>query len=330
MHPVGIIDQPPPGSLNDPLCLRIEGWLHAGARQAELAAVEIWALNRKIGETRVRLPRPDVARARQFDPDIRTGFSLFASAPELLGHSSVELHCRALFYDGSHAAVSSCRINLIQHDYRTNHYGSLADPATIQVHHRGDIYSSGPSSATPSPECVELILNRLGPSPVRVLDVGCGIGAYGRPLLAAGHDWLGVETKPSDCVELARLNLPHLLVDGRTLPFADGAFDATVCIEVLEHIADPVAFLAEIRRVTRQRLLISVPNLEILPYLQPHLAVPWHLLEADHKNFFTRSSLQALLRPHFRHVEVLCYAQPPLKTVENLPLYYHLFAHALV
>jgi hypothetical protein len=56
--------------------------------------------------------------------------------------------------------------------------------------------------------------------------------------------------------------------------------------------------------------------------------VPWHLLEADHKNFFTRASLHALLRKHFARVEVFSYAAHPLPTPDEVPLHVHLFAIA--
>jgi hypothetical protein len=80
--------------------------------------------------------------------------------------------------------------------------------------------------------------------------------------------------------------------------------------------------------VIRGRALFSVPNLEILPYLHEWGVVPWHLLEADHKNFFTRASLRTLLRKYFPHVEVFPYGEHPLKTRDGIPLHVHLFAVA--
>ncbi|MEO5959041.1 MAG: hypothetical protein ABIZ49_05000 [Opitutaceae bacterium] len=59
-----------------------------------------------------------------------------------------------------------------------------------------------------------------------------------------------------------------------------------------------------------------------------HLVVPWHILEADHKNFFTRWSLVALLREFFPHVEVLAHTRHPLATAEGAPVFYNLFAIA--
>jgi SAM-dependent methyltransferase len=138
---------------------------------------------------------------------------------------------------------------------------------------------------------------------------------------------MGVEVKAEDCAELARLGLPHRQVDGGLLPFNDGSFDTAMCVEVLEHIDDPHAFLAEIRRVSR-RLLVSVPNIELVSYLAPFQVVPWHMLEGDHKNFFTRWGLRGLLQRYFTRVEVFGYSACPLRSIEGTRLDYHLFAVA--
>ena len=42
--------------------------------------------------------------------------------------------------------------------------------------------------------------------------------------------------------------------------FADGEFDLATAIEVLEHVPEPEATLAEMARVARRRLLVSVPR----------------------------------------------------------------------
>jgi SAM-dependent methyltransferase len=44
------------------------------------------------------------------------------------------------------------------------------------------------------------------------------------------------------------------------LPFADGEFDLASAIEVLEHVPDPEHTLAEMARVARGHLLVSVPR----------------------------------------------------------------------
>ena len=87
-------------------------------------------------------------------------------------------------------------------------------------------------------------------------------------------------------------------------------------------------FAAEIARIVTRRALFSVPNMELLPYLHDWRVVPWHLLEGDHKNFFTRASLHALLAGFFRRVEIFPYGEHPLRTRDGVSLYVHLFAVA--
>ena len=164
----------------------------------------------------------------------------------------------------------------------------------------------------------------------KILDVGCGAGACGPPLIAAGHSWLGLEVNPVCCAILDRRNLPYRQSkpDEKVFPVKNQEFDCAVCIEVLEHIGNPNSFLSQIARAIRQRAIFSVPNLEIIPYFASLQVVPWHLLEADHKNFFTRTSLHALLSQYFRRVEVFSYATHPVHTREGIPLHAHLFAIA--
>jgi SAM-dependent methyltransferase len=326
MPVLAAIDTPAENSAVDPLTVRFEGWLYAGERHADLASIELWAEGDLLGATRILSQRDDVNRALKLTPDALTGFDLLANAPGLFGRASIRLECHARFRDGSRALGSTRDVKVTSYDHRENHYGVLARAETSDLFHRKDIYTSGPSVSEINPDCLHLIERYLDKPPSKVLDVGCGFGGYGRALIAAGYDWLGVEVKASDCVELARLGLPHRQVDGNSLPFPDQSFDATLCVEVLEHIEQTEPFLREIRRVTRKRFLLSVPNLELIPYLHRHAVVPWHLLEGDHKNFFTRASLHRLLSQHFRNVEVLSYAPIPLRTPEGLPLHNHLFA----
>jgi SAM-dependent methyltransferase len=326
MSHLAAIDQPAAGSLNDPLALRIEGWVHAGNRHSEIEAVEIRWAGRIVGRTTILLLRPDVNTYHRLPAETLTGFAVLTSAPELFDQSSVQLQCFVRFRSGEDVQAATQQIRLCAHDHRENHYGVLVKPEESRLFHRSDIYTSGPSVSEINPRCLELVHRYLRPPQGRVLDVGCGFGGYGRALIAEGYDWFGVEVKESDCAELARVGLPHQRVDGGPLPFADGSVDSTICIEVLEHIATPEIFLAEIRRVTRRRVLFSVPNLELIPYLNRYAVVPWHLLEGDHKNFFTRPSLRALLNRFFRNVEVLSYSPIPVTTPEGLPLDNHLFA----
>jgi SAM-dependent methyltransferase len=86
-----------------------------------------------------------------------------------------------------------------------------------------------------------------------VLDVGCGPGALTRELLARGLTVTAVDPQPG-FADAARARNPGADVQvaaAEDLPFADGTFDAALAQLVVHFMADPVAGLREMRRVTR-------------------------------------------------------------------------------
>ena len=280
-----------------------------------------------IGATAAVHERPDVTAALGLPPGTRTGFELFAHHPTANG-APFELQLRVRYHAGTRSdPLAVIRVTPITRDYRANHFGVLLDQRTTAIQRRANIWAVGPSQHEGSGELAALLRRHLGPPPLRLIDVGCGFGSYGRGLLADGYDWLGVEVNPADCAELARLGLPHRQVDGRALPFADDAFNAAPGIEELEHLDEPRAVLREVARVP-PRHIVSVPKCELLGYLWDHLATPWHMLEASHVNFFTRWSLGALLREFYPEVELGFHTPYPLRTTEGMPLHYNLLAVA--
>lgn len=323
------LDTPLADAPCDPLALPVEGWIYLGADQSKIVSVEALLNGVSIGATTQLTVRADVNATHALPPTTATAFRFFGYAAQAkfggAGRFAVLVH---LSDGGPPITLAEHSIHVIYQDHRQNPFGVLLTPELVALHNREHIYGSGPSLAVGSGEMLALAQRYLGPPPVRVVDVGCGLGWYGSQLRLAGYDWHGAEMKPADCAAMAAAGLPHTQVDGNGLPFAAGAFDAALCIEVLEHIPEPRAFLAEIRRVAPGRLIVSVPNAELLAYLYNYLAAPWHMLEADHKNFFTRASLGTLLREFYPHVEVGFHTAHPLKTPEGTQAYYNLFAVA--
>jgi SAM-dependent methyltransferase len=92
----------------------------------------------------------------------------------------------------------------------------------------------------------------------RVLDVGCGESPY-RFLL--GRDVQYVGTDILDPQHFDRKNAAIVAFNGQNLPFAEHAFDAVVCTEVLEHVKDYQSLIDEIHRVMRVggRAIFTVP-----------------------------------------------------------------------
>ncbi|UCG44094.1 MAG: class I SAM-dependent methyltransferase [candidate division WOR-3 bacterium] len=101
----------------------------------------------------------------------------------------------------------------------------------------------------------------LGPE--SLLDAGCGEGETLERLSdLMPREVHGLDCNPA-CVEFAAARLPACRFhtgDVCRMDFPDGRFDTVLCLEVLEHLADPVRAMRELARVSRRHIVVSVPN----------------------------------------------------------------------
>lgn len=286
-------------------------------------SVRAWIDNVCVGETGIFCPT---------DPKSDTSeYKFLAKLPEPIdAPRSVVIKITGSVDDEDRAEeLGEVVVEVVPARLHERPYGEVVPPDQARPLHRENIYGSGLPVEHPSAEILKLVLAYLA-AENSIVDVGCGAGAYGPQLMNAGHNWLGLEIN-RNCIEiLKRRNLPYreLTGAGARFPCADREFDGAICIEVLEHIEDPAPFLGEIARVIRGRALFSVPNMEVLPYFQDWQAVPWHLLEGSHVNFFTRTNLRTLLEPYFSRVEIISHSEHPLRTRDEVPLHAHLLAIA--
>ncbi|MGL4651505.1 MAG: class I SAM-dependent methyltransferase [Caldilineaceae bacterium] len=143
----------------------------------------------------------------------------------------------------------------------------------------------------------------------RVLVDGCGVGMYVRALLEAGGFGQDFEVHGLDIeaehLALAATNVPqgrYLLAAGEDKPYADGTFDLVLSHEVLEHVADDRAVVAEIVRVLRPggRAVIFVPN-RLYPFETHGIYVQgqYYFGNAPLVNWLP-NSLRNRLAPHVR------------------------------
>ena len=124
----------------------------------------------------------------------------------------------------------------------------------------------------------------------RVLDAGCGGGGMCVSLAEEAPFVAGIDLEDRFRAAGDRLarekgltNLAFTQADGTKLPFPAGEFDLVLSHAVIEHVADPLNYLRELRRVTRPDGRVF---LQTGPYLSPHgshlpplrIPVPLHLL----------------------------------------------------
>ena len=327
----GKIDNPRPHERVFDQSISISGRIDLKEAGRSDCRIQAWSDDTLIGETALCSSDPETEFGKELSGTNPAKFRLLASFPQSID-SERELTIRVTAMknaDQISHVIAELSVRVVPSGLDRKHYGDVLQPTQKLLLHRENIYGSGPPVEEANPEAVQLVLEYL-PGQCRVLDVGCGAGAYGAPLTGAGHTWLGLEVDSACCAILDRRALPYrrFKPGAEVFPVENQEFGCAICIEVLEHIANPNSFVAEMVRAIRQRALFSVPNLEVIPYFASLQVVPWHLLEANHKNFFTRTSLHALLSPYFRRVEVFSYATHPVLTREGIRVHAHLFAIA--
>jgi ubiquinone/menaquinone biosynthesis C-methylase UbiE len=105
----------------------------------------------------------------------------------------------------------------------------------------------------------------------RVLDVGTGTGLFAEAFAAQGLVVAGIDANPG-LLEIARQFVPGGEFKEGTaeaIPYGDAAFDLAFLGHVLHEADDPMAALAEARRVSSKRVTV----LE-WPYIQEELGPP--------------------------------------------------------
>jgi len=264
----------------------VAGW--SADESAFIGTLSLGVLGSRLKPAHVfRVPRPDLARLNGSHPERLGLIAEFVLPPDASGRPLT-----VLVEDTAVATVDGPV-------FRPPDYGDLfGNPG---VWHREQVYGVGPPQPTVSSEILDLCSDLPGP----LLDFGCGAGALLSRLRQAGIDASGLEL---DTTVMRSATLPgaagHVTFYDGTLPspFASGAFASVTCCEVLEHIPDYRGAAAALARLTRDRALITVPDMSSIPRGLAHGVVPWHLLEGSHVNFFTQGSLAATLEPHFRRV----------------------------
>jgi SAM-dependent methyltransferase len=156
----------------------------------------------------------------------------------------------------------------------------------------------------------------------RLLEIGCGDGNVLYNLRNQFSELHGVEISPiranklSETAKSRNLNLKVITGNIETgLEFPDGYFDVILWADVIEHVVDVWAAMAEIRRLLapQGRLVTVTPNIAAWRYRLTLLGGrfpstsgtneglqvrPGELFDGGHLHYFTFSSLQNLYRKY--------------------------------
>lgn len=142
-----------------------------------------------------------------------------------------------------------------------------AGPGTVPT---GNIYDKYATKNPIERRLVATFLRRLesllpAAAPATVLEVGVGEGQVSRRVAARYPGTLAIGLDLPDPELASRwdvIDAHGVFGDAGRLPFPDGAFDLVLAIEVLEHVPDPDAAIAELARVAKPgaTAILSVPS----------------------------------------------------------------------
>ncbi|MBR5819375.1 MAG: class I SAM-dependent methyltransferase [Alistipes sp.] len=116
----------------------------------------------------------------------------------------------------------------------------------------------------------------------RVLEIGTGTG-YGAEIVAPSAErFTTIDKTRSEELGMLPANVEFVEAKVPPLPFADNTFDYVVSFQVIEHIPNDRAFVAEVLRVLRHggKFIVSTPNRPMSLTRNP-----WHVREYTAEQF---------------------------------------------
>lgn len=154
----------------------------------------------------------------------------------------------------------------------------------------------------------------------RVLDLGCAFGFATRMLRRRGYDAVGVDCSPAYIARARRADprTTYLVADAAHVPLPDASFEGLLLLDVLEHLPDERATIAEVARLLAPggTLALSVPSRGALAWLDSlnlyagfvrltrHGRFPPEIAATGRHRHYSLGELRALLGGQFevRHV----------------------------
>lgn len=134
-------------------------------------------------------------------------------------------------------------------------------------------------------------------SDTRLLDVGSGSGAFGRELTERG--WTNLYSVEIDDITREKTSQWYSKSAATLKAFEGEKFEVILLLDIIEHLAQPVEFLSELRAFCNPStsLLISVPNIAHWAVRLLMLAGRFEYmdrgpLDATHLHFFTKRHLK--------------------------------------
>lgn len=146
-------------------------------------------------------------------------------------------------------------------------------------------------------------------SGLRLLDIGCGGGLLAEPMARLGADVVGVDAVARN-VEVARIHargqgigIDYRCTTAEALADSGEEFDAVLALEIIEHVADPAAFMATCGQLVRPggMAVVSTLNRTAKSFALAIIGAEWVLRwlprgTHDWRRFITPDELDGMMR----------------------------------
>jgi SAM-dependent methyltransferase len=163
-----------------------------------------------------------------------------------------EYHYGGAIYPGGECETCGLRGLTVQpaaHEFRRLYARDYFEGGDVRCGHVGDYFAERPALLADGARLSAWFtsLNRGGTG--RLLEVGCASGAVLEAAATRGWQVQGVEYSADAAAEAARYGVPVIVGGLEEARLEAGAFDVAFLGDVLEHVPDPAATLAEVTRV---------------------------------------------------------------------------------
>jgi 2-polyprenyl-6-hydroxyphenyl methylase/3-demethylubiquinone-9 3-methyltransferase len=154
--------------------------------------------------------------------------------------------------------------------------------------------------------------NLAGPAPfagLRILDIGCGGGLLSEPMARLGATVVGADAAPRNIpvaqvhAEQSGLSIDYRHTTAEDLAAAGEQFDVVLNMEVVEHVADPLAYLTACQQLLKPGGLMICSTLNRNPksFLMAIIGAEWVMRwlpkgTHDWAKFITPDELYGLIR----------------------------------
>ncbi|NTT87082.1 bifunctional 2-polyprenyl-6-hydroxyphenol methylase/3-demethylubiquinol 3-O-methyltransferase UbiG [Tabrizicola fusiformis] len=144
---------------------------------------------------------------------------------------------------------------------------------------------------------------------LRILDIGCGGGLLSEPMARLGADVLGADAAPRNIpvaqlhAEQSSLTIDYRNITAEALAEAGERFDVVLNMEVVEHVADPLAYLTACQQLLKPGGLMICSTLNRNPksFMMAIVGAEWVMRwlpkgTHDWAKFITPDELYTLIR----------------------------------